>query len=327
MKSNMKQEQHTGAGGRRLLSLLLVLGVILALLSPLVGVASLTWEVFLRLRLPRLLAGLLAGGGLSLCGMCYQGMFRNGLATPYTLGISGGAALVVCLLVRLNLFGASLWGYGLQSLASFAGALLALGLVLGLSRLRRAAELSSAGMLLSGVAVSFFFSSLIMFMHYLGTPGEMQQVMRWLMGGLDIYDYRELIFLGSLAVPGICLIFSQLQALDLLAVGEEYAASRGVYVRRSCLVLHGAVALIVGAVVAVCGPIGFVGMVSPHICRLLTGAMHRRLAWTSMLFGACFLVCCDTLGRLAVAPAELPVGLVTSLLGAPFFLWLLLRRA
>ena len=308
------------------LAVLMLGGIVAAALSPLVGVAELSPEVLWRLRLPRLAAGLLAGGGLSLCGMCYQGVFRNELATPYTLGVSGGAALGVALLVRLLPTGGTLLGVGLLPVAAFAGAVGATALVMGLGRLSRTGTLSTTGLLLAGVAASFFFSSLIMFLNYLGTPGEMHQVMRWLMGGLDVYDWREVTLLAGLSLTGALLIMGRLEALDLLAIGEEYAASRGVSVRRTLLRLHLAVALIVGGVVAVCGPIGFVGMVSPHVCRLLIGSSHRRLAWCSLAFGACFLVLCDTVGRLVTAPAELPVGIVTSLLGAPFFVWLLLRR-
>ncbi|MGN0879053.1 MAG: FecCD family ABC transporter permease [Oligosphaeraceae bacterium] len=308
------------------LAVLMLGGVVVTLLSPFVGVAQWSPEVLWRLRLPRLVAGLVAGGGLSLCGMCYQGVFRNELATPYTLGVSGGAALGVALLVRLLPTGGTLLGVGLLPVAAFAGAVGATALVMGLGRLGRGGLLSSSGLLLAGVASSYFFSSLIMFLNYLGTPGEMHQVMRWLMGGLDVYDWREVSLLAGLSLAGALLIMGRLEALDLLAIGEDYAASRGVSVRRTMLWLHLAVALIVGGVVAVCGPIGFVGMVSPHICRLLVGASHRRLAWCSLSFGACFLVLCDTVGRLVTAPAELPVGIVTALLGAPFFVWLLLRR-
>ena len=316
------------SNSRRALALaaIMLVGVVAAVLSALVGVAELSPEVFWRLRLPRLAAGLLAGGGLSLCGMCYQGVFRNELATPYTLGVSGGAALGVALLMRLMPTGGTLLGVGLLPVAAFAGAIGATALVMGLGRLGRGGSLSSSGLLLAGVATSFFFSSLIMFLNYLGTPGEMHQVMRWLMGGLDVYDWREVSLLAVLSLTGALLIMGRLEALDLLAIGEEFASSRGVSVRRTMLWLHVGVSLMVAGVVAVCGPVGFVGMVSPHICRLLVGASHRRLAWCSLSFGACFLVMCDTVGRLVAAPAELPVGIVTALLGAPFFVWLLLRR-
>lgn len=279
--------------------------------------------VFWRMRVPRVAAAFLAGGGLSLCGMCYQGLFRNVLATPYTLGVSGGASLGVALAVRLNVAMGGVGGIGATSVFAFLGAMGAMGLVSLLCRARKTG--SSNVLLLAGVATSFFFSSLIMLLQYVGTPGEVNQIMRWLMGGLDVYGYGELGVLAGVCVAGGAVVCLKLDELNLLAVGDDYAGSRGVSVRLTKVVLHVAVSLIVGGIVALCGPIGFVGMVSPHISRLLVGGNHRRLAPTSLVFGGTFLVLCDTVGRTVLAPAELPVGIVTALLGGPFFLWLLLR--
>ena len=275
--------------------------------------------VFWRLRLPRVLTAFVAGAGLSLCGVCYQGLFRNVLATPYTLGVSGGASLAVALVVRLHLQGA-----GILTLAAFVGSLGAVALIGALARLSR--RNGSNTLLLAGVAVSFFFSSLIMFIQHIGTPGELSRIIRWMMGSLDVYDYGSACILAVVSAVGGTVIWSRRDALNLLTVGEEFAASRGVSLRSTMLLLHAAVSLTVSAVVAVCGPIGFVGMVCPHIGRLMIGAEHRRLLPVSGLLGGTFLVVCDAIGRVIVAPSELPVGIVTALLGGPFFLWMLLRQ-
>ena len=294
--------------------------VLIVLAAPFVGSVSIDVPtVFWRIRVPRVLAGFLAGAGLSLCGMCYQGLFRNVLATPYTLGVSGGAALGVAIAVQLHLA-----GIGFQNVAAFLGAVGAFALIAGFSKLRRRG--GGDVLLLAGVAVSFFFSSVIMFLQYIGSAGEVSQVMRWLMGSLDVYDYGEVTMLACIFAIGGTVITVHADALNLLAIGDDFAASRGVSLSRTKLLLHVAVSLMVGGIVAICGPIGFVGMVSPHVGRLLVGANHRRLTPVSIVFGGTLLVLCDALGRVVLAPSELPVGIVTALLGGPFFIWMLLRK-
>ncbi|MDD4538889.1 MAG: iron ABC transporter permease [Lentisphaeria bacterium] len=287
------------------------------------GGLPLEYRIFWQMRVPRVLTAFIAGAALSLSGMCFQGLFRNVLATPFTLGVSGGASLGVAIYVR---FGVSVGILGVSgmSTAAFLGALCAIALVYGLTRLR--GNSSTAVMLLAGVAVSAFFSSLILFVQYLGDANDMFRVMRWLMGGLDAVDYPTLGAMAALCLLTTGVVISQVEALNLLAVGEEFAASRGVNRERSKLLFFFCVSLLVGGVVAICGPIGFVGMVCPHICRLLFGANHRVLAPASVLFGGAFLVICDTFGRCVVAPVEIPVGVITSLIGGPFFLWLLIRH-
>lgn len=325
-------------GNRRYAAILIMLGAIslLTLLAcPFFGYHEVNWQelwggksmggrIFWQLRVPRVLLGYVAGASLALSGMSFQALFRNPLATPYTLGVSSGAALGVALYVYsgLALTGGILSGAGI---ASFFGAGLAIALVYGLSRLRGNASVQV--MLLAGVAVSFFFSSLIMFVQYVSDFTELRRVTRWMMGGLETAGYLEVVQLGTVCGLAIVILLSQLSALNLIAVGDEFALSRGVPVLRVRRILFFAVSLLVGGVVAFCGPIGFVGMISPHICRLLVGANVRRLAPVTMLFGGAFLVCCDTLGRTLAAPVEVPTGVITALLGGPFFLWLLFRRA
>ena len=315
---------------------LLVAGLLALLVAPFIGMIGIPWEaiwdataypsehrVFWVLRVPRVLTAFLAGGALALSGMSFQALFRNALATPYTLGVASGASLGVALCLRLG-WQAGFLGVSLQSLAAFLGAGAAIGLVYGLTRLRGGC--STATMLLAGVAVSMTFSSLILFLQYISDFANSFRIVRWLMGGVVTTGYQSVIPVALFAAVGGVVVLAFLRELDLLTVGEEFAASRGVAVNRTKLVIFVAVSLMVGGVVAACGPIGFVGMMCPHLCRLLSGGTHRSLAPSTFLLGGVFLLFCDTAARTVVSPAEIPVGVITALLGGPFFLWLLFSR-
>ncbi len=290
-----------------------------AILRPVPG--EIGAEIFWRIRLPRVLLAFLAGAALSLGGMAFQALFRNALATPFTLGVSSGAAFGAALYV---LAGAAVGVLGLaaQSLSAFLGALLSIGVVYGLTRTRHG--FSTATMLLAGVAVNFFFSSLILFLQYLSDFTDSYRIMRWLMGGIETVGYGAVLRVAPFVLIGGAVVLLFTHELNLITLGEEVAVSRGVETRSVRRALFLATSLMVGGVVAQCGPIGFVGMMAPHICRLLLGGDHRKLAPASFLFGGTFLVLCDIVSRLLIAPAEIPVGVVTALLGGPFFLWLLL---
>ncbi len=279
--------------------------------------------IFWQIRVPRALAAFVGGAGLALGGAVFQAIFRNPLATPYTLGVASGASLGVALASR---FGLSLVVVGLTttSIAAFAGAMVAVGVVWMLTRLRP--ELSSTTLLLAGVAMNFFFSSVILFAQYTASLGDSYRIVRWLMGGLGGVDMTTVLHMTPLVALGAVVVVWHARALDLLATGSEIAASRGVAVAPTRTLLFLATSVMVGAVVAACGPVGFVGMMAPHICRLLVGPNHRVLLPASALFGGAFLVLCDTAARVMLFPAELPVGVITAFLGAPFFLWLLVRQ-
>jgi iron complex transport system permease protein len=279
--------------------------------------------IFWQIRVPRALAAFVGGAGLALGGAVFQAIFRNPLATPYTLGVASGASLGVALASR---FGLSLVVIGLSttSVAAFAGAMVVVGVVWILTRLRP--ELSSTTLLLAGVAMNFFFSSVILFAQYTASLGDSYRIVRWLMGGLGGVDMGTVLHMTPLVAFGAIVIVWHARALDLLATGSEIAASRGVSVASTRTLLFLATSVMVGGVVAACGPVGFVGMMAPHICRLVVGSNHRVLLPASILFGGAFLVLCDTAARIVIFPAELPVGVITAFLGAPFFLWLLVRQ-
>ena len=319
------------------LAVLTVVVAAVVVVLPLVGIQALPLSVlgdprgtdpaaiiFWQIRVPRVLAAFVGGAGLALGGAVFQAVFRNPLATPYTLGVASGASLGVALASRLGL---SLVVMGLSTnvIAAFAGALLAVGVVWALTRIRP--DLSSTVLLLAGVAMNFFFSSVILFVQYTSSLGDSYRIVRWLMGGLAAVDLRTVVHMTPVVVLGALVVAFHARELDLLATGPEIAASRGVAVARTRTVLFLATSVMVGGVVAACGPVGFVGMMAPHICRLLVGANHRALLPASVLFGGAFLAVCDTAARVILAPAELPVGVITAFLGAPFFLWLLVRQS
>jgi iron complex transport system permease protein len=195
-------------------------------------------------------------------------------------------------------------------------------LVYGITKIRKG--FSTATMLIAGVAINFFFSSLILFIQYLSDFSHSFRIIRWLMGGFETVGFRPVFTLLPFILIGTAFIFLLLKELNLFMLGDDIAQSRGVAVKAVKRLLFFATSLMIGVVVSACGPIGFIGMMAPHICRLLIGMEHRFLAPTSFLFGGAFLVLCDTLSRTMIAPAEIPVGVLTSLLGGPFFLWLLI---
>jgi iron complex transport system permease protein len=278
--------------------------------------------IFWKIRLPRVLLAWLAGAGLAAAGMAFQALFRNPLATPFTLGVSSGASLGAALAVRLG-WSASGLGVSGTSLGAMGGAFLAIAIVYGLARLKH--DCTAGSMLLAGVAVNFFFSSLILLLQYTADFYDTFRILRWLMGGLQMVGFDAPLRVLPWVALGCVLLASLAGELNLLSVSEDLAASRGVAVNRAKTLVFLAVSCMVGVIVAICGPIGFVGLMCPHICRLLLGPDHRYLLPATLLFGGAFLVICDTAARTVFAPTELPVGIFTSFLGGPFFLWLLLK--
>ncbi len=322
---------------RRVLFCLALFAVVTALGAPFVGMTAISpldilqagpdnaeAMVFWRIRVPRMVTAFLAGSGLAISGMAFQALFRNPLATPFTLGVSGGAAFGAALYMRLGLSFVFL-GISGGTMSAFGGAFCVILLVYALTRSR--GGFATPTLLLAGVALSFFLSSMILALQYSASLHDSFRLIRWLMGGLGMVGYGAALNLLPVVVTGAVLLFMLRNELNLLVIGEDLAMSRGLDVPRTKQLIFLAVSLMVGGIVAVCGPIGFVGMMAPHICRLLVGPDHRRLYPATLLFGGAFLTLCDVVARVAFAPAEIPVGVITALLGGPFFLYLLLRRS
>jgi len=311
---------------------LLLIGLVLALLIGLymgyqpLDLASLRSDplaraVFLHLRLPRVVMAGLVGASLAMAGAALQALFRNPLADPFTLGVSGGASLGASIAIAFGL-GVNFVGVPLIFIAAFVGAALSVLLVYRLARSGGGVMLPGA-LLLSGVVLNLCASAGVLVVQYLASYGRALQILRWLIGSLDVVGFdliwKMLIFL----LPGWLVLIAQARDLHLLATGEESAASLGVDVRRTERMVFMASSLIVGVTVSVGGAIGFVGLIVPHTARLLFGQDVRVLLPASFLLGAAFLVLADTLARVAISPGELPVGAITALLGGPVFLFLL----
>jgi len=309
-----------------ILIIIALVTLLILLFSPYLGLnvedPAIQHHILTQLRLPRVLFAFIAGAGLALCGMVFQAMFHNPLATPFTLGVASGASLGAAIYVYLG-FSFTILGLDGGAFAAFIGALIAISFVYSISRFQNG--FSPETLLLTGVAISFFFSSLILFTQYLSNLTDSFQILRWLMGSLTTVGYRDIIQLLPFVSICVAAILWLTRELNLLMTGDDIALSRGVSVQQIRYSLFFVTSLCVGAIVALCGPIGFIGMMVPHICRLLIGSDHRWLAPASLLFGGSFLIVCDTISRLIIAPAEIPVGVITTLLGGPFFLWLLIK--
>jgi len=279
--------------------------------------------IFFKIRLPRILLAILTGASLSLAGVIFQALLRNPLATPYTLGVSSGGALGALLMIKTGL-AFSLLGFSGVQAAAFLGSALTILLVYFLSR--RVGKLSIHIMILAGVTISYFFAALNLILHYLSDFTETHQMIRWMMGGLDVIGYSVLMR----SLPVLLLSFGGLwlmsRTFNLLSTSEESASSKGVNVDRVQKISFVLASLITGTVVALSGPIGFVGLIVPHFLRILGGPDHRYLIPSSILFGGGFLVLADTIARTILSPIDLPVGILTALLGGPFFLWLLFKQ-
>ena len=281
-------------------------------------------SILFQVRLPRILLGAITGAALSVAGAVLQALLRNDLAAPFTLGVSSGAALGAVIAIALNL-NFTLLGFPIISLFSFMGSLGAILLVFNLVRTRHG-DFPTGVLLLAGVTANFFFASLVMFIHYLADFSQSFTIIRWLMGGLDITDYNTILTVFPIVFIGIFILLFVSRDLNLISTGVHSASSRGVNVKKIQKIGFVTASLITGTVVATCGPIGFVGLIVPHIVRLFVGPDLRILIPASMLFGASFLVFCDTFARTLLAPTEIPVGIITAMLGGPFFVWLLKRK-
>lgn len=280
-------------------------------------------SVFFRLRLPRVIMAAIIGASLSIVGVALQSLFRNPLADPFTLGVSGGAALGASVAIVLGL-GASMAGVPLIFLAAFAGSGVAVFVVYRLAR--TGGVVLPGALLLSGVVLNLFASAGVLVLQYVADLTRSLQILRWLMGSLDVVGFSLIWKMLIVLTPCCVLLIAYARDLHLLAISEESAASLGVNVRRTERVIYVLSSLIVGVTVSVGGTIGFVGLLVPHAARLLFGQDVRVLLPTSFLLGAAFLILADAVARTIFSPGELPVGVITALLGGPVFLWLLRTR-
>ena len=323
---------------KRVYFILIVLFFILVLFTtPFIGSQSLNYHqvlaylhqvktpdgiIFFRIRLPRVILALITGASLSLAGVVFQSLLRNPLATPYTLGVSAGGALGAVTMIKLG-FAFTFLGFTTIQIAAFIGSLLTIILVYFLSR--KTGRVSVNTMILAGVTISYFFGALILMLHFLADFTETRQMIRWIMGGLDVVDLSQIIHTFPILLIAFVVLFMNSRTLNLISTSEETAFSKGVEVDQVRKVIFILASLITGLVVAISGPIGFVGLIVPHFLRMFLGMDHRYIIPGSIIFGGAFLALCDTVARTILAPIDIPVGIITAILGGPFFLWLLVK--
>jgi iron complex transport system permease protein len=280
------------------------------------------YEIFMRIRVPRIVLAAVVGAALACAGVVFQALLRNPLADPYILGISSGAGLGAMLAV-LSGVGWTLWGRSPIALFAFVGALATVWLVWGIGRVTGRHHLT--GLLLAGVVVNSFLSALILFLTSIAKSQQFYATIFWLMGSLAEEDFFVLWVGGGVIVASMVGLFFLSPQLNIISVGAHDARSVGVPVERVEFAAFALAAFITAVAVSLSGLIGFVGLIIPHAVRILFGPDHRQLLPLSGLAGATFLVVADTIARTIVAPAQLPVGVITALLGGPFFLILLIR--
>ena len=277
------------------------------------------WQV----RVPRVLLAFMVGGSLAAVGASLQALLRNPLADPFVIGISSGAALGASVAILFGV-GLSILTLLVLPFCAFLGALLSILVVYRIAV--SYGSFSIHALLLGGVVLNAIFSALVLFLTTLADPYKASGMYAWLMGSLTGPDFQTVLVLAGYLLLGIFVLVSQASALNLLTLGEEAARSLGVEVERVKRVVFTASALLTGAVVAFSGLIGFVGLIVPHAVRLMFGADHRLLLLASGILGGMFLMVADTVARTLLSPAEIPVGVVTALVGGPIFLYLLVQR-
>ena len=280
-------------------------------------------HIWLTIRLPRVLLALLVGSALALSGCVMQGLFRNPLADPGLLGISSGAALAVAFWLVLPISVPVLVALYAPMLAAFIGSLAVMAVIFVLSK---AGDGSLSRLLLVGIAINALCGALVGMLSWLSNDTQLRQLSLWGMGSLGQAEWPTLLVSATLIIPSSLVVWWMAARLNLLQLGDEEAHYLGVNVRVLQRVLLLCSAVLVAASVAISGVIGFIGLVVPHLMRMWLGPDHRGLIPGSLLAGAILLLIADTLARTVAAPAEMPVGLLTNLLGAPWFLWLIFRQ-
>lgn len=307
------------------LTILFVSAIILLWILPFAGMNTVAFssEIFQTIRLPRAIMSFAAGAVLGVCGMSFQSMFRNDLATPYTLGISSGAALGAVIAIKFISCASFCPLFSFVQIFSFIGAIATVALIYSVVKAKE--RMNTDFLLLAGVAVNFTFSGLILFIQYLASGSESSMMIRWMTGSLDITGFEPVLkIIPALIIFPVSLLLHR--ELDLMRINSDIAASRGVDLKKTGNTIFFAVSFAVAVVVSQTGPIGFVGMIAPHIGRKLISKEHKYLAVASFLIGGMILLLSDTISRTVIAPSEIPAGVITALIGGPFFLFVLIKK-
>jgi iron complex transport system permease protein len=318
----------------------LVLAMIALIVSPFIGGEKLDWSIVftdlftngrsvdtmivLYQRIPRIMLGFLTGGSLALVGSVFQVILRNPLATPYTLGVTGGGTLGAVIAISLPGLYIDFGPFSTIQLFSLAGSSAIIILIYFLSKSKHG--LSIYTILLAGVTLGIICSAMILFLRYLVNPFQLVYMDRWMMGGLNIIGYKELSSTFPFLLPGLFLLFTQANSLNLLTFGSEMASGYGVEVQKVQIRSLMGGCLATASVVSLSGAIGFIGLIIPHGIRRISGYDHKLVLPCSFLAGGSFLVICDVIARTVRHPAEIPVGIITALIGGPIFIKILLKK-
>ncbi len=281
---------------------------------------SIIWDI----RLPRVLLAFSVGASLALAGAAFQGLLRNPLADPYTIGVSSGAALGAVIVIFFQLTIVGLGAFTLPFI-SILGGFIALMLVFGLVKIA-SRSMAIETIILAGIIMSSFIGAIISLIISLGDQDSMTQIIYWLYGSVGMRGWSHVQLIVPFMVVGMFVLLIHYRELNALALGEEAAEHIGVNVKRGKYFILGGASLLTGASVAVSGTIGFVGLVIPHLVRLITGPNHRHVLPLSFLVGGGFLIIADLVSKTIIAPKELPIGVITALIGAPVFALLLIRN-
>ena len=298
-----------------------VIGLILLLLLPFIGVIKIDLGtlfdenpssfIFWQLRVPRTVLAFIVGSTLAMAGLIFQNIFKNSLATPYTLGVSSGAAAAVVMAIKLKLSLAFLGLNGIY-LFGFCGAFITIFIILGIAKLVKSFSIYT--LLMSGIALNFFFSSFILLIQYLLEFTE------------TVSGYSEIIFMLPLYLFFVVVTFMVKNELILISGGDQFAHSKGMNVKKFRIFIFIMVSFIVGVAVSIAGPIGFVGLIVPHISRLIFKNEFKSVIYFTVFCGGLLLVVTDFLARVLIPPVEIPVGIITAFMGAPFFLFILVSK-
>lgn len=286
--------------------------------------SHLSSQIFYELRLPRVFFAFFAGVILSVSGLLFQTLFRNALMTPYTLGISSGAVLGAGIAIKLGL-GSIIFGITAMSLFGFVGAIMTVFLLLYLSQFLKSSQHES--LLLLGIALSLFYTSALMIIFYMGDTLQNDMLIRFTMGSLSIIGWQNPILLGVISSILVFSLYVYRFELSLLNTSQERASLKGIDTKKITLILLVISSFGIGTLVSISGPIGFIGLIVPHmVAKLYPTTIHNRIIKTA-IFGGLFLVMCDTITRVIQTSSELPIGIITALIGGPFFIYLIITKA
>jgi len=286
------------------------------------GISEVQESIIIHIRMPRVLGGALVGVALAAAGVAYQGIFRNPMADPYTIGAMGGASFGAAVAIVLGI-GVALLGVNTVPIFAFVGALGAVFLVYAISR--EGSRVPVTTLLLSGLTVTIFFNALVTYLKLIAGD-KLHALTFWIMGGFTYTNWTDVTSILPFIIIGTAVIYLYARDLNILVLGEEQAQHLGVELEKVKKILLASGALMTAAAVSISGLIGFVGLIIPHLTRILIGPDHRILLPTSAIMGASFMMICDALARVIIAPSELPVGVITAVSGGPFFIYLLRRK-